>query len=715
MVGIILAFFYYPNQPPLTLELERNQTLKMQIASPPPIAQKRPVTMGIHQHQRNDPYYWLRDDSLSDEAVLGHLARENQHTQSYFASIAPLHQDLYQEIIQRLSKTKENVPNFKDGYWYSSTFEEGKEYAVHVRQQGALESPKELLLDENQRAKGSSYYNLGNFAVNNSHDIAVIAEDMQGSYIFQLSIKNLTTNNFYPEVIEYSARDVVWAKDNQSFFYVKKHPETLLPYQVYQHRLGTPSQNDKLIYQESDNTFYTSISESASTKYLIITLSATNASEVRVLDLSQEAPALKTVLPREKEHRYFVDHIGEFFYIISNDQAPDNQIVRVHHLDIGDKRKWQTIVNKTDGTIVLDMKLFNGFLATKERINGVEKLNIRSHDGSLLDEVSFPDPAYQVNIGKHLTANTTKLRFHYSSFTQPESVYEYDFTRKQKTLLQQDKVLGPFDSSNYQSERITISVRDGKQVPVSLVYRKDRFHENTKNPLLLYGYGAYGITVNPKFSSARLTLLDRGFVFAIAHIRGGGMLGKQWYDDGRLKNKRNTFNDFIDVTKALPALGYADPKHIYAQGGSAGGLLIGAVINEAPELYHGAIANVPFVDVVTTMLDDSIPLTTEEYDEWGNPNIAEDYHYMLSYSPYDQIKQQAYPHLYVASGLYDEQVQYFEPSKWVAKLRANKTNDNLLLLDMDMNSGHGGSSGRFKQYEEIAKEYAFLLSLSKQH
>ncbi len=678
----------------------------------PPIAKKVDHIMSIHGHQRTDPYYWLRDDTRENPEVLAYLNAENEYTEKKMAHTKELQQKLYEEMIGRLEPNKESVPVFEKGYWYSSVFKKGQDYRIHVRQKQTLSAPQEVLLDENSRAKGFEYYRLGAMELSSDLNLLAISEDTVSRRLYEIRIKDLTTGKFYPEVLTNTSGQAVWANDSKTLFYVKKDPDTLLPYQVYRHTLGTPQQQDVLVYQEDDAEFYTYIYKTRSEKYIAIGNYATESSELRVVPADSPTDELTLFLAREDKHVFEVDHINNRFYILSDFEAPNERIWTVEEKQIGSKKYWNELIAHRDDTLIQSIELFNNHLVTSERVEGVEKLRIRKLDGQLFDEIKFQDAAYNVSFGNNPDPESKLFRYSYSSLTTPNSVYDYNIESKVSELKKQDKVIGDFKPEYYFSERIMIKARDGKMVPVSIVYRKDKFNKDNSNPLLNYAYGSYGSTIDPSFSSSRLSLLDRGFVFAISHIRGGKMLGRQWYEEGKKLTKMNTFTDFNDATKALIEQGYGDPERIYALGGSAGGMLMGGIINMQPELYHGVIAAVPFVDVVTTMLDESIPLTTGEFNEWGNPKDKEYYEYMLAYSPYDQVKKQDYPHLLVTTGLHDSQVQYWEPAKWVAKLRDMKTDDNLLLLDTDMEVGHGGKSGRYKQFQDQAKRYSFLLDLA---
>jgi len=698
-----------PDQAPLNSSLQQETNMKQLSA---PIAARKKHLFESHGHKRNDPYFWLRDDKRENTEVLDYLNAENDYTEQNLAHTKDLQKTLFKEMTERLEPNEKSVPSFLKGYWYWSEFSKDKEYRVNIRQKGHLEADHEILLDQNKRAAGHEFYRLASLKISPNQNLMAIAEDTISRRLYQIRIKNLAANTYYDEVIPATSGEIVWANDNQTLFYVKKHSVTLLPFQVYRHQLGTDPEKDTLVYEELDDTFYTSIYKTRSENFIGISLSSTMTSEVRFIDANSPHSKDKIFLPREKDHKYAVDHINGYFYGFSDQNAPNEKMFRVAEDAIGSSKNWQTIISHSEQDFLQDFELFDDFMVVNERRNSVERLVIRDYQGHIKDEIKFEEAAFSVEIDYNPDPTSQSIRYYYTSMTTPDSVYEYQISKKHSQLLKQDKVLGSYRPQDYRSERIFVTARDGKKIPVSIVYRVDKFEQLGNNPLLQYAYGSYGYTVDAGFSISRISLMDRGFVFAIAHIRGGQMLGRQWYEDGKKLTKLNTFSDFIDVSKALIDLKYTNPKNLFAIGGSAGGLLMGGVINMAPELYHGVIAAVPFVDVVTTMLDESIPLTTGEYDEWGNPNEKIYYDYMLSYSPYDQVKKQNYPNILVTTGLHDSQVQYWEPAKWVAKLRTMKTDHNKLLLDTDMTSGHGGKSGRYKAYSDTAKEYAFLLDLA---
>ena len=683
--------------------------LKEKLASSPaPIAAKKMHVHEIHGHQRVDEYFWLRDDKREDKDVLDYLEQENAYTEQQMGPLTGLQSELYKEMVARQEPELESIPYFKKGYWYISRFDEGKDFTIYARRKGSMDAPEELILDCNERAEGYSFYELGDLALSSNSMLMAFAEDVVSRRLYTLRFKDLSTGEMLNDVIE-NISSVAWANDNQTVFYVKKDPETLLPYQVYRHVLGDDINNDQLIYQEDDDTFYVDIYKTRSEKYLVVCIDSTTTSECLVLDAEKPNEELISFLPRETDHEYSIDHFQDKFYIRTNQNGKNFALSTSSSVTNQSTENWKEIIPARDDILLEGYELMADWLIVEERYQGLPVLRQINHVTGESKTLSFNDPAYTVYSHYNPDPDTAKFRYQYTSFTTPSSVYELDLDSGETTLIKQSKVMGSFNSDDYQSERLWVEARDGVKVPVSLVYSKALF--NHKNPILIYAYGSYGHSMDIGFSSANLSLLDRGFVYAVAHVRGGEELGRQWYDDGRLFNKKNSFNDFVDVSKSLVESGYAATDKVFAMGGSAGGLLMGGVINQAPELYRGVVSAVPFVDVVSTMLDESIPLTTGEYDEWGNPNNIDYYHYILSYSPYDQVTAKDYPNMLVTTGLHDSQVQYWEPAKWVAKLRDLKTDDNKLLLYTDMEAGHGGKSGRFKHFEDIAREFAFLIDL----
>ncbi|WPO96872.1 oligopeptidase B [Pseudescherichia sp.] len=676
----------------------------------PPKAKKVPHVMTQHGDTRTDDYYWLRDDTRSDQDVLDYLHQENDYGRDVMASQQSLQDRLLKEIVDRLPQREVSAPYTRNGYRYRHVYEPGCEYAIYQRQSVLSSEWDEwqVLLDANKRAAHSEFYTLGGLAVSPDNKIMALAEDYLSRRQYGLRFRNLDTGNWYPEMLDNVTPDFVWINDSETLYYVRKHAKTLLPYQVWRHTIGTPACQDELVYEEKDETFYVSLHKTTSQHYVIIYLASATTSECLLLDA--ELPDAQPImfLPRRKDHEYNLDHYQHTFYLRSNREGKNFGLYRTK---VRNDKQWEVLIPPRDHIMLEGFTLFTDWLVVEERQRGLTSLRQINRKTREVTGIAFDDPAYVTWLAYNPEPETSRLRYGYSSMTTPDTLFELDMDTGERRVLKQAEVHG-FDASQYRSEHLWIKARDGVEVPVSLVYNQKHFRKG-QNPLLVYGYGSYGTSIDADFSSSRLSLLDRGFVYAIAHIRGGGELGQHWYEDGKFLKKRNTFNDYIDVCDALLAQGYGSTRYCYGMGGSAGGMLIGTVINERPGLFHGAIAQVPFVDVVTTMLDESIPLTTGEFEEWGNPQDEIYYHYMKSYSPYDNVSAQAYPHLLVTTGLHDSQVQYWEPAKWVAKLRATKTDDNLLLLCTDMDAGHGGKSGRFKSYEGVALEFAFLVALAQ--
>ena len=675
----------------------------------PPVAEKRHHQMIEHGHERVDHYYWLRDDSRTDEDVLAYLEAENAYTKQTLAHKEPLRNELYEEIAGRLVADDQSVPVPLGEYEYYREYRQGGEYPIYVRRKEGAAAP-EVLLDVNELAKGYEYFSVGNWSVTKDESKLAYVTDTLSRRIYSLQIKDLTTGSLLDDNVQGVSTSLAWNASGDQVFYVRKDPITLLPYQVYRHALGTEQAMDALVYEELDQSFYTSVYTTRSKKYVVIASHSNDSSEIRVLDSAGEELVPKVIAKREAGHEYRIRHAGEYFFIVTNWQAQNFRLMQVHESKIGNKEDWQEIFAHDDERLITDFEVFENHIVVAEQAGGLAHIRVIDRQTGESHFLEFPDQAYSAWLHTNVNLDTVKLRYGYSSLTTPNSVYEYDMTSRDHRLLKQDQVLGGFDRDRYESKRLEIEARDGTKVPVSLVYRKDQFKPG-ESPLYVYGYGSYGSSSDPTFSSKRLSLLDRGIVFAIIHVRGGEELGRAWYEDGKLLNKRNTFLDFIDGTRALVDQGYGAENKVVAMGGSAGGLLMGVIANEAPADYLGIIAHVPFVDVVTTMLDESIPLTTGEFMEWGNPKDQTFYEYMLSYSPYDQVSRQDYPHMFVTAGLHDSQVQYFEPAKWVARLRELKTDDNLLLLDVDMTTGHSGASGRFERFQADALEYAFVMEI----
>ncbi|EFK8877394.1 oligopeptidase B [Escherichia coli] len=675
-----------------------------------PKAARIPHAMTLHGDTRIDNYYWLRDDTRSQPEVLDYLQQENSYGHRVMASQQALQDRILKEIIDRIPQREVSAPYIKNGYRYRHIYEPGCEYAIYQRQSAFSEEwdEWETLLDANKRAAHSEFYSMGGMAITPDNTIMALAEDFLSRRQYGIRFRNLETGNWYPELLDNVEPSFVWANDSWTFYYVRKHPVTLLPYQVWRHAIGTPASQDKLIYEEKDDTYYVSLHKTTSKHYVVIHLASATTSEVRLLDAEMADAEPFVFLPRRKDHEYSLDHYQHRFYLRSNRHGKNFGLYRTR---LRDEQQWEELIPPRDNIMLEGFTLFTDWLVVEERQRGLTSLRQINRKTREVIGIAFDDPAYVTWIAYNPEPETARLRYGYSSMTTPDTLFELDMDTGERRVLKQTEVPG-FDAANYRSEHLWIVARDGVEVPVSLVYHRKHFRKG-HNPLLGYGYGSYGASIDADFSFSRLSLLDRGFVYAIVHVRGGGELGQQWYEDGKFLKKKNTFNDYLDACDALLKLGYGSPSLCYAMGGSAGGMLMGVAINQRPELFHGVIAQVPFVDVVTTMLDESIPLTTGEFEEWGNPQDPQYYEYMKSYSPYDNVTAQAYPHLLVTTGLHDSQVQYWEPAKWVAKLRELKTDDHLLLLCTDMDSGHGGKSGRFKSYEGVAMEYAFLVALAQ--
>ncbi|MBB2294712.1 MULTISPECIES: oligopeptidase B [unclassified Escherichia] len=675
-----------------------------------PKAARIPHAMTLHGDTRIDNYYWLRDDTRSQPEVLDYLQQENSYGHRVMASQQALQDRILKEIIDRIPQREVSAPYIKNGYRYRHIYEPGCEYAIYQRQSAFSEEwdEWETLLDANKRAAHSEFYSMGGMAITPDNTIMALAEDFLSRRQYGIRFRNLETGNWYPELLDNVDPSFVWANDSWTFYYVRKHPVTLLPYQVWRHAIGTPASQDKLIYEEKDDTYYVSLHKTTSKHYVVIHLASATTSEVRLLDAEMADAEPFVFLPRRKDHEYSLDHYQHRFYLRSNRNGKNFGLYRTR---MRDEQQWEELIPPRDNIMLEGFTLFTDWLVVEERQRGLTSLRQINRKTREVIGIAFDDPAYVTWIAYNPEPETARLRYGYSSMTTPDTLFELDMDTGERRVLKQTEVPG-FDAANYRSEHLWITARDGVEVPVSLVYHRKHFQKGN-NPLLVYGYGSYGASIDADFSFSRLSLLDRGFVYAIVHVRGGGELGHQWYEDGKFLKKKNTFNDYLDACDALLKLGYGSPSLCYAMGGSAGGMLMGGAINERPELFHGVIAQVPFVDVVTTMLDESIPLTTGEFEEWGNPQDPQYYEYMKSYSPYDNVTAQAYPHLLVTTGLHDSQVQYWEPAKWVAKLRELKTDDHLLLLCTDMDSGHGGKSGRFKSYEGVAMEYTFLVALAQ--
>jgi oligopeptidase B len=675
----------------------------------PPIAAIRPHAVSSPHGVRIDDYYWLRDDTRTASDVLEYLRAEDAYRVAMTAAWKPLEDQLYREIVGRIRQDDASVPYRDNGYWYLHRYETGDEYPVYARRAGGADGPEQILLDLRENAHGLEYYDVGSIEVSHDNRLLAFTEDAVGRRQYTLRFKSLVTGELLPDVVPNVEEGIVWAADNRRVLYVEKDPVTLLGLRVRVHELGTDPARDPVIHEEEDEAFYTSVGLTKDRRFLLIDSSSTVTTEVRYAPLDDPALAFKVFLPRIRAHEYSVDHVGERWVIRSNWQAVNFRLLEASAEEVGSRAHWRELVAHRDDVLVAGFDVFDNFLAIEERVEGLRRIRIRPWRGGPEFHIDSGEPAYRMALDANEEVDSEVVRYTYTSLTTPRTTYDYDTRTGERVLLKREPVLGDFDPLRYATEYVWPPARDGKRVPVAIVYRRDLFQRDGTAPLLVYGYGAYGISSDPVFSSSLLSLLDRGFVYAIAQVRGGQERGRRWYEAGRLLEKKHSFEDFIDATRWLVAAGYADAKRVFARGGSAGGLLVAAAANMAPELYRGIVAHVPFVDIVTTMLDESIPLTTNEYDEWGDPHERAFYDYILSYSPYDNVTAQDYPALYVTTGLWDSQVQYYEPAKWVAKLRRLKTDDRLLVLRVNMEAGHGGKSGRFEHLHEVAEEYAFLI------
>jgi Protease II len=671
----------------------------------PPRPAKRPFEVTAPAGSRTDEYYWLRDDERKNPEMLAYLNAENTYADAVLAPLKPLKEALYKEIVARVKQDDASVPYRERGYWYYTRFELGQDYPILARRKGEMSAPEEVLLDQNAMAAGKGYFSVGAAVTSPDNRLLAWVDDTVGRRQYVLRVKDIATGKVLSDAVENVEPDIVWADDSKTLFYIEKDPVTLLSKRVKAHVLGTPAGADRLVYEEADNSFYMRLLRTRSDAYVCIFLQSTAATEQRCTPAA--APGrFEVVAPRERDHLYEADHLDGRWVIRTNWNAPNYRLAQVADGRLGDKSRWTDFVAHSDDVFIEDFRLFRGVTAIEERSGGVKRLRVLKADGGSAF-VAADEPAYTMDFAVNAEADATALRYTYTSLTTPLSTYELDVASGRRTLLKQTPVIG-YNPEQYVTERVWAPARDGAKIPVSIVYKKG-FRRDGTAPLFQYAYGSYGISQDPAFNLATVSLLDRGVVYALAHIRGGQEMGRRWYDDGKLLKKTNTFTDFIDVTRYLVAEKYAAKDRVAAMGRSAGGLLMGAVANMAPQDYRAIITQVPFVDVVTTMLDESIPLTTNEFDEWGNPKDPAYYRYMLAYSPYDQIEAKAYPAMYVATGLWDSQVQYFEPAKYVARLRDRKTDGNPLIFRVNMEAGHGGKSGRFQRYEETAEYYAFLL------
>ena len=679
----------------------------------PPSAKKIPKELKRFDSKRVDNYFWLKN--RDDSEVIEYLEKENDYFKKMTSDTEDFQEIIYKEIKNKIKEDDQSVPYFLNGYWYLTKYQKNKNYPVYLRRKSDLNSTDQILFDCNLLAEGYEYFNLSNIKISPNNKFAAYSIDTLSRRLYTIRIKNLQTGEVLNDQIINTSGGFAWANDNKTLFYTNRDSDTLRNDKILRHEIGTKSKDDKIVFHEKDNTFYTSVSKSKSDKFIIISSHSTLTSEFQFLDANKPLDNFRLFNQRKRGLEYSINHYEKFFYIITNiDNAKNYKLMKT---PIGgtEYENWINVIDHRKDVLIEGIDIFKNYLVISERANGLNRINVRKWDDSESYYLDFKSETFSLYTTTNVDFGTNILRYGFNSLTQPPSIIDFNMSTKKKTIRKQQQVLDDnFKNKNYISERIWSQSEDGTKIPISLVYKKGLI-KNNKNPLLLYGYGSYGNTIDPYFSVSRLSLLDRGFVFAIAHVRGSEYMGREWYDEGKLLKKTNTFKDFISCTKHLISEGYTNTDQTYAYGGSAGGLLMGSVINMEPELYNGVIAAVPFVDVLTTMLDETIPLTTGEYDEWGNPNNEEFYNYILSYSPYDNVKKMKYPNLLVTTGLFDSQVQYWEPAKWVAKLRELKVGENLLLLKTNMDSGHGGASGRFDALKEVAREYVFLFSLENIH
>lgn len=677
-----------------------------------PDAEQKEHTRIIHGEKVKDPYYWMNaffKKTKDSTKVIDYLNQENNYVSQMMADTEKFQEDLFIEMKSRIKEKDESVPMFVNGYYYYTRTDDGMQYFKYCRKKGSLDAPEEVLLDIDKMAEGHSYYSARGFNISPNNNLLLFAVDNVSRRQYKLYLKDLTTGEVTYQGIENTSGGTAWANDNKTFFYTANNPETLLSERIMRHEINTDAKKDEIVYKEEDNTNYIGVYKSKNQQYLMIYSSSTTSSEERFLDANQPLGEFKVFQPRMKDVLYSIVPLEDRFLILTNKDALNFKLMQspLHATEV---ENWTEVIPHREDVLIEGVDEFNRYLVITERFNGLTRLIIKNRETDQEKKLQFDEPTYVVYPTGNAEYFTDNLRFAYISMVTPASIYEENMQTGERTLMKQQEVLGDFDKENYVSERLFATAKDGTQIPISLVYKKG-LKKDSKNPLVLYGYGSYGSSMDATFSTTRLSLLDRGFVFAIAHIRGGEEMGRKWYEDGKLMKKINTFTDFIDCGEFLIKEKFTSKEHLYAQGGSAGGLLVGAVANMRPDLWNGIIAQVPFVDVVNTMLDTTIPLTTNEYDEWGNPNFEEAYHYMKSYSPYENVKAVDYPNILVTTGLHDSQVQYFEPAKWVARLRDLNTSNNVILFKTDMEYGHGGASGRFDYLKEIALEHAFLFKL----
>ena len=670
-----------------------------------PKAKKIPKTLTKHNYERIDNYYWLNE--RENPEVIEYLNAENTYTKAMLEPTETLQKELFDEITEKIVKDDSSVPYENDGYWYYARYEDGKDYPIYCRKKETLEADEVILLDVNVLAKGHAYYAVGGLSISSDNKMLCYGVDNVSRRIYTLYFKNLETGETLEETIENTTGGASWANDNKTLFFTQMEKETLRAYKVFRYQLGSGKQTE--VYHEKDDTFGVSVSKSKSKKYIMIESYSTLSTETQILSADEPLSEFKVFAQRERDLEYTIEHKDDKFYIETNYEAKNFRLMSCG-LDATSKENWIELIAHREDVLLEGFELFNDYLVLEEKQNGLTHIRIINTQTDESYYLDFGEEVYDAYISTNLNFDTHLLSYGYNSLTTPDSTIEFNMQTKEKKILKETKILGDFNKDDYESKRLWATAKDGKKIPLSIVYKKGLVLDGT-NPTLQYAYGSYGYSMDASFSISRLSLLDRGFVYAIAHIRGGEELGRAWYEDGKLLTKMNTFTDFIACSEFLIEEGYTSKEKLFAQGGSAGGMLMGGIANMRPELYKGVVAQVPFVDVVTTMLDDTIPLTTGEYDEWGNPNVKEYYDYMLAYSPYDNVEKKAYPNMLVTTGLHDSQVQYFEPAKWVAKLRDYKTDDNMLLMHINMNTGHGGASGRFEAFKEVAMVYGFILGL----
>lgn len=688
---------------------KQKDTMIKSKAKEAPRADKIDKVLEKHEDIRVDPYYWMND--RENPEVIDYLERENAYFESEMEKTKGLQEDLFKEMKARIKEDDTSVPYFFNGYYYITRYETGKDYPVYTRRKKTMEASEEVLFDVNEMAEGYAYYHLGGISISPDNKWAAYAVDTLSRRNYIIYIKNLETGNVLEEAITQTTGSSTWGNDNKTLFYSRKDLQSLRPNQIFRHNIGGKLEEDELLYTEENDTYVTFVYKTRSRKYIVIGSSSTLSDEFRILDANTPLEEFTVFQERTPDLEYQIEHYEDHFYILTNKDKAKNFKIMKTSLDQTSQENWVDVIPHRKEVLVEGLDLFKDYMVISERNNGLNEIRVIDWAGNKDFYLPFESETYQANTMQNPEFNTTKLRYAYTSLTTPASIIEFDMATKEIEVLKEQEVLGgSFDKSNYISERLWATARDGKRIPLSMVYHKDtKINKNT--PLLQYGYGSYGVTIDPSFSSIRLSLLDRGFIYVIAHVRGSEYLGREWYEEGKMLNKKNTFTDFIDVSKYLIEEGYTSSEHLYAMGGSAGGLLMGAIMNMEPKLYKGIVAQVPFVDVLTTMLDDSIPLTTGEYDEWGNPSDQTYYDYIKSYSPYDNVEKKEYPNTLITTGFHDSQVQYWEPAKWLSRLREHQTGKGVLLMKTDMDTGHSGGSGRFESIKEVALEYSFILNL----